>query len=138
MENSTKITLGAIGLGLLTFHLYCKKQRKNDTPKVFYRKKLVNNYNGYVVPPFGVYIKESERDNLPLLEHELVHWKQFQREGLLPFLINYSKEAINKGYDANPYEIEARTVESDYCKENYTECIRTGQAVTAFNPNFRR
>lgn len=136
--NKKQILVGTGIVGGIAFWLYCRKQRKNDNPRIFYRKRLFNNYNGYVVPPFGVFIKESEKDNAALLEHELVHWKQFQREGLLPFLVNYSKEAANKGYDLNPYEIEARTVESDYCKENYTECIRTGKAITAFNPNFRK
>lgn len=137
MTANTKIALTALVLGGGVFVAYCMKQRKNDKPKIFYRKKLVNNYNGYITPPFGVFIKESEKDNQALIEHEMMHWKQFQREGFLPFLLNYGKEAVAKGYDKNPYEIEARTQETGYCKENYTECIRTGQAKTAFNPQFR-
>lgn len=121
----------------LAFIAYCSIQRKNNNPKIFYRKRLINNHNGYIRPPFGVFIKESEKNNTALLEHELIHWKQFQREGLIPFLLNYSKEAINKGYDKNKYEKEARTVENEYCKENYTECVRPGKAKTVHNPNFR-
>ena len=41
------------------------------------------------------------------------------------------------GYDANPYEIEARYRESDFCKSNYTFCVRNGLAKTVHNPNFR-
>ncbi len=122
---------------LLAFAVYCKMQRKNDFPKIFYPKKPLRNYNGYIVPPFGVVIKESEKGNTALLEHEMVHWKQFQREGLVPFLVNYSKEAKKVGYDKNKYEKEARTVENGYCKENYTECVRKGWANTVYNPNFR-
>lgn len=125
------------GIAAVSFIAYCVKQRKNDNPKVFYRKRLINNYNGYIMPPFGVFIKESEKNNAALLEHEMMHWKQFQREGLLPFAINYAVEAMRKGYDKNPYEIEARTVETGYCKENYTECVRCGKAKTVYNPNFR-
>jgi len=113
------------------------EQRKNFNPKIFLRNNLVNNYNGYIIPPFGVFIKESEKDNQALIEHEMTHWKQFQREGIIPFLINYSMEAFKNGYDKNKYEIEARTLEDDYCKENYTECVRNGTAKTVYNPNFR-
>ena len=130
------LAIGGI-IGTLAFIIYTMKQRKNDNPKIFYRKKLVNNYNGYIVAPFGVFMKESEKENKALIEHELIHWKQFQREGLIPFLVNYSKEASQKGYDKNPYEKEARTAEDGYCKENYTECVRNGTAKTVYNPNFR-
>lgn len=41
------------------------------------------------------------------------------------------------GYDKMPMEIEARKNESDYCKNNYTECVRNGTAKTVYNPNFR-
>ena len=41
------------------------------------------------------------------------------------------------GYDKMPMEKEARKNETEYCKENYTGCVRTGQAQTVFNPNFR-
>jgi len=115
-----------------------RNARDTDQPKVFYRKRLFNNYNGYIVPPFGIFIKESERDNTALMEHELMHWKQFQREGFAAFLFHYGKEAYQKGYDKNPYEIEARTVETGYCKENYTDCVRSGKAVTVHNPQFRK
>lgn len=78
-----------IGLAsLFVFAVYCSSQRKNNSPKIFYRKNLINNYNGYILPPFGVFIKESEKDNKALLDHEMVHWKQFQREGLIPFALN--------------------------------------------------
>lgn len=72
-----------------------------------------------------------------MLLHELVHWKQFQREGLIKFLINYNSAHKKHGYDGNPYEIEARFEESDFCKSNYTYCVRNGLAKTAKNIHFR-
>ena len=125
------------GSVLLVFAIYCKMQRKNDSPKIFYPKKPLGGYNGYIVPPFGVVIKESEKENAALLEHEMVHWRQFQNEGLLRFGYNYLKEAKKVGYDGNKYEKEARTVENDYCKNNYTECVRSGWSKTVYNPEFR-
>lgn len=139
MDKDKKILLiGGASLALIAFAAYCERQRKNNQPKIFFKEKLFNNYHGFTIPPFGIFIKESEKNNTALLEHELVHWQQFQREGLLPFIINYGKQAITKGYDKNPYEIEARTVETDYCKENYTECVRLGLAKTVYNSNFRK
>jgi hypothetical protein len=44
---------------------------------------------------------------------------------------------IINGYDKNSYEVEARVNESQYCRYNYTECVRTGESSTAYNPNFR-
>ena len=50
----------------------------------------------------------------------------------------YIIQNLSKGYDKNPYEIEARSVEDEYCKLNYTECVRSGKSNTAYNPNFRK
>ena len=120
MDKKKLIILAVI---VIAFIVYSQMQRNNDNPRIFYRKKLVNNYNGYAIPPIGIFIKESEMGNKSLHQHERTHWLQFQREGLLPFLFNYGKEALNKGYDKNPYEIEARVGESNYCKENlYRMC----------------
>lgn len=124
-------------ISVIAFAVYVSRQRKNNEPKIFYRKKLIGNYTARTIPPFGIVIKESEKGNQELLDHELIHWKQFQREGLITFLMNYSRENKNKGYDQNKYEIEARTAESNYCKLNYTECVRNGTAKTVYNPNFR-
>jgi|GEM_PF-1374247 len=133
MDNKTIFAL----ILLAGFVAYTFAQRGNSNPRVFYCDWMVNNYNGYIVPPIGVFISKKQRENVALLEHELVHWKQFQREGILPFLFNYAKQAVNLGYDKNPYEIEARTVENEYCKRNYTECVRKGNSNTVHNPNFR-
>jgi hypothetical protein len=122
--------------GVILLAIYNCIQKRNNNPKIFYRKTLIGGFNGFIIPPFGIFIKESERDNKLLLEHEMVHWKQYQREGLIGFPLNYAIEAIQKGYDKNKYEIEARFREDCYCQENYTECIRTGKA-TAYNPKFR-
>ena len=88
------------------------------------------------LPPFGILIKKEHRTNTALIDHELVHWKQFQRMGLLPFISTYVREQL-KGYDQNALEIEARYAESEYCKTNYTQCVRNGSATTIHNPNFR-
>lgn len=104
--------------------------------RVYYVNKLPFNYNG-LATPFGIFITKKNKGNKILLEHELIHYKQQQKGGLF-FYLNYLKEQIVNGYDKNKYEIEARIKETNYCKTNYTECMRTGQSKTAYNPNFRK
>jgi hypothetical protein len=131
----------AIGAGLLVAHIILKEQRKKE-PTVRYVDKLPFNasYNALALPPFGIYIKNEHINNVALLSHELTHWKQYQRKGLIPFYVGYLKEYVTVGYDQSPMEKEARTAagENEYCINNYTECIRNGTAKTAFNPTFRK
>lgn len=133
MKNRYKFLLASI----LAFHVVSRIQRKNDNPRIWYLDKLPFGYNGFIVPPFGVFILKSQRDNEQLRLHELVHWKQYQREGFVKFLYGYSIENKKKGYDKNPYEIEARFCEDDFCKTNYTYCVRNGISNTVHNTNFR-
>ena len=124
-----------IGILLVLFILYCLKARASK-PKVFYKNKLVGGFNAITIPPIGIFISNDQKNNDQLLAHELIHWEQYQKEGLLPYLFNYATEAMAHGYDQNAYEVAARTNESDYCKANYTECVRSGAARTVHNPSF--
>lgn len=110
-----------------------------NKPKIY----IVDNkksYNAQVVPPFGIYINKSQSDNNLLLQHEMVHWKQYRRTGAILFYLRYLVENVIYGYDNMPMEIEARKEcgESEYCIKNYTECVRNGKAKTVFNENFRK
>jgi hypothetical protein len=119
---------GFVGLCLFSFYM-----RKKEKVNIYYVKKLPRNYNGLIIPAVGIFIKESDQD---LLEHELIHWEQYRKEGLL-MIPKYIINNIINGYDKNSYEVEARVNESQYCRYNYTECVRTGESSTAYNPNFR-
>jgi hypothetical protein len=46
-----------------------------------------------------------------LLQHELVHVRQWQRRPLT-FPLHYTWMHVRHGYRANPYEVEARAAES--------------------------
>ena len=115
-----------------------QKQRKNNTPKTFYLKRVPLGFNGFAMPCVGIFISEKERKNNELFLHELRHWQQYQKEGCLPFLAKYIYYNIAMGYDANPFEIDARYRENEYAKYNYTEAVRTGKARTVYNPDFRK
>lgn len=130
--------LGLTGTIIFGFIIYNAIQRRRINPPVFYRKSLNKNFNAKTIPPFGIYIKEAERENQALLEHETVHWQQYQRMGLIKYYREYFKQLKEYGYDAHPMELEARSNESEYAKHNYTEAVRRGLAVTVYNPDFRK
>jgi len=129
------ISLLAVG-GFILYNEYAKKNK----PKIIVRKKLAGNtnFNAMTIPPFGIFIDEKQKDNKALLDHEMVHWKQYQELGLLKYYGKYMSETSDGGYDNSAMEKEARTNESGYCQDNYTECVRNGVAQTVHNPNFRR
>src|ERR1035437_10927727 len=99
------------------------EKNKGCSPKVFYVEKL-GNMNAFTIPPIGIFIVEKHRHNAALLQHELIHWRQYRRQGIIKFLLGYLKEHIQRGYDGNRYEIEARYCENEYVKRNYTEAVR--------------
>ncbi|MBN4061643.1 hypothetical protein JYU20_00415 [Bacteroidales bacterium AH-315-I05] len=134
---STKhILIGIAAVAILVFIIYNAQQRKKNAP-IYIRKTLVKNYNARTIPPLGIYIKASEKNNEALLRHELAHWKQYQKKGLFNYYANYIKQLVKYGYDKMPMEQEARENESEYCKQNYTECVRTGQSNTIYDIDFR-
>jgi len=45
--------------------------------------------------------------------HELKHVEQYERHGVLPFLMKYLLEHLRKGYQNNAFEVEARAAEGD-------------------------
>lgn len=124
-------------ISVVSFIIYNAAQRRRKLAPIFIRKSLAKNYNARTIPPFGIYIKESEKDNAALLEHEMVHWRQYQKMGLFNFYSTYWRQLKEHGYDQMPMEQDARGNEDEYCRENYTQCVRNGWARTIYNPVFR-
>lgn len=60
------------------------------------------------IPPFGIFIESKYEGEIDLLNHELVHWDQYQRMGFLVFYKTYISEYIKYGRKYGPMEIEAR------------------------------
>ena len=69
-------------------------------------------YGGVTIPPFGIYILEERLGEERLKIHELAHWAQYQRMGLVMFYLTYFWYNIRYGYHMNPMEIEARNAET--------------------------
>jgi len=57
--------------------------------------------------------KKEIINNTELLRHEVMHIKQWKREGVFLFLYKYIKYSFQFGYYNNPLEIEARKAELD-------------------------
>ena len=126
-----------IGLGILVADYVLAQANK---PKFIIRKKLPYNFNAQTLPPFGIFIQEEDRNNQSLINHELKHWAQYQKTGALIFYLRYMVQKATYGYDKMPLEIDARLSvgESQYCAENYSECVRNGDAITIYEPDFRK
>ncbi len=130
--------IAIVCLVVLIITIYSVIQRNRSRYPVYFVKSTFGNYNARTVPPFGIYINELQKGNIELINHEKIHWDQYKKKGLIPFYFQYTKQACEYGYDKMPMEMEARANESDYCKENYSECVRIGLAKTVYNPNFRK
>lgn len=55
--------------------------------------------------------KEEFLSNQAWLNHELEHVKQYERYGLVSFIIRYLIESARRGYYNNKFEVEARAAE---------------------------
>lgn len=136
-SKKVKILLaGAVGIGLVALMV---KNRKSLTskPDLFLKSSLPGNYNAMTLPPIGIFVRADQSNNAELLQHELVHWQQYQRMGLLRYYGTYLDQLFTDGYDRMALEMEARGNETPYCRQNYTQCVRSGTAKTVSNQRFR-
>lgn len=63
-------------------------------------------FNAITIPPFGMFFF-SEHFVDSTINHELVHWQQWQRMGTFGFYLNYLIGFLKYGYRNNPMEVEA-------------------------------
>jgi hypothetical protein len=82
--------------------------------KIYYVSfELPGNLKGMTIPPLGIFIEEQYKinSNKPgsVLRHELVHWEQYKKMGLIGFYFNYFSGYLKTGSRFNhPMEEEAR------------------------------
>jgi hypothetical protein len=80
-------------------------------PKMKYVKWLPMKWAvGMALPPIGIFIKNSHKDNETIHKHELIHWEQYKERGFLRFYLEYFFLWVCAGfsYSNHPWEIEAR------------------------------
>lgn len=87
--------------------------------RIIYVKWVIPPFRAMTVPPFGIFVKKEFKGNNQILEHDLIHWAQYRRMGLLMFYFRYFIQLIIIGYDTMPMEMEARQNESHKSKWNY-------------------
>jgi hypothetical protein len=87
--------------------------------KIYYVDSLPGKYRGMCIPPFGIFILKKHKGNKKILQHDLIHWKQYQKQGFLDFYLRYLIEFIFIGYDKMPMEMEARKNEPLHIRNNY-------------------
>ena len=81
---------------------------KYHSMNVYYVKGLIPIFRAVMIPYLGIVIRERYRGDKSLLRHEMIHYFQFKRMGLLLFLIRYLVQLLFIGYDTMPMEMEAR------------------------------
>jgi hypothetical protein len=83
--------------------------------RIFYvNDRVIPIFRAVMIPYIGVFIKKKYTNDLTLLEHEMIHWRQFKRMGAIVFLIRYIVQFVFIGYDAMPFELEARQSDESY------------------------
>jgi hypothetical protein len=60
------------------------------------------------IPPFGIFIEKKYKGDKSLLNHELVHWDQYNSMGVFGFYSTYLSEYVKYGRKYGPMEVEAR------------------------------
>ena len=86
---------------------------------IYYVDKLPGKFRGMTIPPYGIFILKKYKGNSKILLHDLIHWKQYQKMGMLDFYVCYILQFIFIGYDKMSMEMEARQHEKNYIKNNY-------------------
>jgi len=68
---------------------------------------LSNNIKAIVLYPFIFY---NGQPTAEIVRHEYEHVNQIRKNGIFKFYFKYLKYHFSKGYNNNPFEIEARRI----------------------------
>ena len=90
-------------------------------PKIYYVHRVLPPYRAMTIPPFGIFISRQHKNNEKLFNHEMVHWKQYQKMGFFIFYVKYFFQLLTIGYDEMPMEMEARYEEDEYTKKYFSK-----------------
>lgn len=78
----------------------------------FLRKKTMAIVLGRTIHLWNATAEEFYQ-NEKWKRHELAHILQYKRFGFLPFVFKYTWESMQRGYEKNKYEVEAREKENE-------------------------
>jgi len=90
---------------LIVFLFFCFQKNK----KVYYIPfNIPGSQMAATIPPFGTFIESKYKNNKSIINHEMVHWDQYNRMGGFGFYKTYFSEYIKYGRKYGPMEVEAR------------------------------
>ena len=118
-----------LSAGIMGINLHIIRKWK---PKIFYTKWVFKPFRGMAIPPFGIFINPKHNTQI-VIKHELIHWQQYKKLGLLGFYFKYVWEMIRFGYDKSPLESEARlrSKENSENLDSYSEMVHGKKPMTA-------
>ena len=89
-----------------------KIQTLTNSPLAFIARRVLKARRVAMVVGQTVHLSGASREEFladaEWVAHEAVHLRQYQENGLLPFLWKYLIESARVGYYHNKYEVEAR------------------------------
>lgn len=89
--------------------------------RVIYVKSIFIPFRAVCLAPLFILIRKEYKGHFGLLRHEVIHWKQCKRMGIVLFYTRYILQYILFGYDNMPMELEARQGEDHYGLWNYRQ-----------------
>ena len=70
-------------------------------------------FAGICLAPWGIFVLPEHLHSPRLTRHEIAHWRQYQRMGLLRYYVTYLWGLVRHGYADHPMEREPRAAETD-------------------------
>jgi hypothetical protein len=65
-------------------------------------------FAGVALAPWGIFALPEHLNNQRLTQHEIVHWQQYKRMGVVKYYATYLYQVLRYGYRNAPMEREAR------------------------------
>ncbi len=98
-------------------------------PEIYYVQRVLPPYRAVTIPPFGIFISRQYKGNEKILNHEMVHWNQYQKMGFFAFYFKYFFQRLTIGYNEMPMEMEARYEEDEYTKKHFSEVYHNSSKI---------
>jgi hypothetical protein len=99
-------------------YIFCKELNRY-VPIYYVKNDRIPIFRAIMIPHIGIFIKDKYKYDKCLLEHEIIHYRQYKRMGSFMFLLRYIFQLILIGYDTMPLELEAR--QTDESLWNYRQ-----------------
>jgi hypothetical protein len=93
--------------GIAAAYILAERRTQKKPALIFVEGKPLG-FRAITVPPVGILVSKQYAHEPDILEHELEHWRQAQRLGVIGFYASYLSELLTQGYPCMPMEVQAR------------------------------